>query len=228
MKKRDRYLLYFAVSFLWFGMGTLVPAVSDNRQDTAVYKETEQEEHPKVALTFDDGPHSIYTPQLLDGLKEREAKASFFLIGKLVEKNQDIVKRMQEEGHLIGNHTYDHVRLSGMSDEKACEQVNRANEAIYEATGMYTAYLRPPFGEWKKDLDCIVTMFPVMWNIDSRDWKVQDADQVVERVVSKVQDGDIVLMHDEYATSVEAALAIVDILQKEGYEFVTVDELLLE
>lgn len=227
MGKWYQYFLGVSLCIVIFGIGMKILTSHETLQSASI-EIAKGEEVSKVALTFDDGPHAVYTPQLLDGLKERNVKASFFLIGKLVEENPDIVKRMQEEGHLIGNHTYDHVQLDLLSDEEACAQVTKAGNAIFEATGMYTAYLRPPFGAWKKDLDCIVTMLPVLWNVDSLDWTTSNADRVVSKVVNNVQDGDIILMHDEYASSLEAAFRIIDILQEQGYEFVTVDQFLLE
>lgn len=188
----------------------------------------EGDQSPRVALTFDDGPTPVYTEALLDGLKERNVKASFFLMGKNIESNEDVVLRMHQEGHLIGNHTFDHVQLNKLSDEKACEQITKTSNAIYEITGQYTAFIRPPFGEWKKDLECIVTMIPVLWTIDPLDWNTHNVDVVVKRVEDKVGDEDIILLHDNYDTSVKAALQIVDDLQEAGYEFVTVDQLLLE
>ena len=94
--------------------------------------------------------------------------------------------------------------------------------------GFAHLFVRPPFGEWKKNLDFDITMIPVSWNVDSLDWTTENVDKTVKRVVKDVEEGDIILMHDIYASSVEAALRIVDILQEKGYEFVTVDELLLE
>ena len=99
---------------------------------------------------------------------------------------------------------------------------------IYETTGTYSSFVRPPYGAWKKNLDFCITMIPVSWNVDSLDWKTQNTEKIVKRVVKDVEEGDIILMHDIYASSVEAALRIVDILQEKGYEFVTVDKLLLE
>ncbi len=188
----------------------------------------QQKEAPRVALTFDDGPNSVYTKKLLDGLRKRDVKASFFLMGKNISGNEALVKRMHDEGHLIGNHTFDHVQLTKLSDAEACEQITKTSNAIYEITGEYTTFIRPPFGEWKKDLDCVVTMLPVMWTIDPVDWNTDDSSLVVQRVESVAQDEDIILLHDNYASSVEAALCIVDDLTSQGYRFVTVDELLLE
>ena len=185
-------------------------------------------EAQKVALTFDDGPGSETTAKLLDGLKERNIKASFFLMGKNIAGNEHLVKRMKEEGHLIGNHTFNHVQLSKLSDAKACEEITRTSDAVYQITGQYTTFIRPPFGEWKKNLECVVTMLPVMWTVDPVDWNTDDVDLVVRRVEKVVQDEDIVLLHDIYDSSVDAAFRIADDLKERGYTFVTVDKLILE
>lgn len=186
-----------------------------------------REEKPKVALTFDDGPSKRYTPALLDGLKERGVHASFFLMGKNIEGNEEIVRRMEEEGHLVGNHTYNHVQLDKVTRQEAKEEVEKTSNEIFEITGVYPSYVRPPFGAWPKDLEFCITMVPVFWNIDTLDWQTKNADSVVRIVEKNVQDGSIILMHDGYETSVEAALRIVDLLTEAGYEFVTVDEMLV-
>lgn len=183
-------------------------------------------EHPQAALTFDDGPDKKYTPLLLDGLKERNIKASFFLLGEKIEENKALVKRMQEEGHLVGNHTYHHVQLDKLNDTKAREEILKTNNVIFEATGEYPQYMRPPFGSWKKNLELCVEMLPVFWTVDTLDWKVLDTQKIIETVEKEVQDGSIILMHDEYETSVQAALAVADGLKEKGYEFVTVDKLI--
>ena len=183
---------------------------------------------PTVALTFDDGPDPVCTPELLDGLKERDVRATFFLLGQSVEENEAVVKRMKEEGHLIGNHTYSHVELTKLSPEEAQEEVVRTSSEIYKAAGVYTAFVRPPFGEWPDGLEFQVTMIPVKWTVDSRDWYTRNTPVIVKDVLNAVEPGDIILMHDCYETSVAAALQIVDALTEKGYEFVTVDELILE
>mgnify|MGYP001039257312 FL=1 len=187
----------------------------------------ESMEHPKIALTFDDGPSRKYTPQLLEGLKERGVHVSFFLLGKNIDGNEKLVKQIQEEGHLIGNHTYNHVQLNRLSDAKAREEIVKTSNQIYEITGIYPQYLRPPFGSWKKDMEICVEMFPVFWDIDTLDWKSKNVSSILNIVDTQVKDGSIILMHDGYATSVEAALKIVDDLQEKGYEFVTVDEFIV-
>lgn len=184
-------------------------------------------EKKKVALTFDDGPSSKYTPLLLEGLKERGVHATFFLMGKNIEGKEALVKQMQEEGHLIGNHTYNHVQLDKISKEAAKEEIEATNQEIYEITGVYPAWLRPPYGEWRKNLDFYVGMFPVLWDVDTLDWKSKNVDSIMRIVKNEVEDGAVILMHDAYQSSVDAALQIVDLLMEEGYEFVTVDKLIL-
>ena len=181
-----------------------------------------------VALTFDDGPHPVYTERLLDGLKKRNVKVTFFLIGKSADKYPDLVKRMAEEGHLIGNHTMDHVQLNHQTYEKALEQIRASNQVISQITGQTPVYIRPPFGEWSKELQEEVDMTAVLWDVDPVDWKVKNTETVVKRILKNARDGDIILLHDVYGTSVDAALEIVDQMRAEGYEFVTVDEIILD
>lgn len=182
----------------------------------------------KIALTFDDGPNPDYTEVLLDGLKERGVKATFFLLGTQVEKYPDIVKEIYEDGHLIGTHSYEHVNLCNLCDSAAIEQVNKTNSAIQELTGEYPMYIRPPFGCWKENLDYETKMIEVLWDVDPRDWATSNTAAVIDRVVDKVQENDIILLHDASESSVKAAFQIIDELQKEGYVFVTVDEIVFE
>lgn len=183
--------------------------------------------HPEVALTFDDGPSPKYTPLLLDGLKERNVQATFFLLGKNVKENQELVQRMQAEGHLLGNHTYNHVQLNKIPETTARQEILKTNNEIYEATGKYPEYMRPPYGAWKKNMELCVEMLPVFWDIDTLDWKSQNVDAILKAAGEEPEDGSIILMHDEYQTSVEAALLLIDRLKEKGYEFVTVDELIV-
>lgn len=212
------------------GMFRIISGITENGSNRPIMSITEIDTQDltrkKVALTFDDGPNAKYTEKLLDGLKERGIHATFFLLGKQVENSPEIVKKMHEDGHLIGNHSYEHVNLSSLSDEAAIIQVDKTNEAIYKVTGEYPEYIRPPFGCWKSNLDYETTMIEVLWNVDPLDWKTDHADTVVNRVLKQVQEDDIILLHDASESSVKAALQIIDTLQKEGYVFVTVDEIL--
>lgn len=181
-----------------------------------------------VALTFDDGPHPVYTPKLLDGLGERGVCATFFVVGENIPGNEEILKRMDAEGHLIGNHTYDHVKISDLDSAQACAEVEKTNALIQEATGKEPEFIRPPFGAWKKTMECSLGMLPVLWDVDPLDWTTKNTALVVERVLKDTKPGDIILLHDYYQSSVDAALEIVDALTERGYEFVTVDKLILE
>ena len=227
--KRVRIVVFFdcvmAVFLLClvFQQRFLNAAVETGKRNEMIQGETK-----RVALTYDDGPNPEYSEKLLDGLKDREVKATFFLLGNQVELYPDIVKRMHGEGHLIGNHSYDHVNLGALCESEACTQIKKTNDAIYKVTGEYPEYLRPPFGSVKNKLDEDMNMIVTLWDIDTRDWEVQNVASIESKVLGKAKDGEIILMHDAYATSVTAALDLIDKMKQDGYEFVTVDELIIE
>lgn len=184
-----------------------------------------QEEKKKIALTFDDGPDDECTPMLLDGLAKRGVKATFFVIAKEASAKPEIMKRMVKEGHLIGNHTYSHVDLRNMTDSAARKEILKANEVIENYTGEKPCFLRPPFGSGRSKIEQELEMIQVLWTIDTMDWSCKDEGQICSTVLRKVEENSIILMHDEYPTSVRAALSIIDSLQEQGYEFVTVDQI---
>ncbi len=221
---KQKIRLWASVTILVAMIMCLSEAINLKYESASTTSATEK----KVAITFDDGPNPDYTADLLKGLKERGVTATFFLLGKEVELYPELVKQMHEEGHLVATHSYEHVNLCNLSDEAAIEQVVKTNEAIAAITGENPEFIRPPFGCWKKNLDYKTTMIEVLWDIDPLDWKTSNAEVVVQRVLKKVKDGDIILLHDASESSVNAALQIIDALQKEGYLFVTVDELLLD
>ena len=214
---------------VWAGSGSF-PKGDDLSQSLGDFGEekTAGEERKKIALTFDDGPHPRYTEQLLDGLRDRGAAATFFVTGEHAALHPDVIGRMKEEGHLIGNHTYSHIQLTKKNREKFKEELVRTNGVISGITGEEVLYVRPPYGCWDKSLEQELNMFPVLWTIDPLDWCSSNVDCIVDRVVSRAGENEIILMHDYYDTSVTAALKIVDKLQEAGYEFVTVEEILLE
>lgn len=200
-------------------------AVVSTKTNLSNENEKENMEKKKIAITFDDGPHSVYTPLLLDGLNERNVKATFFLIGENCEDYPDIVKRIMEEGHLIGNHTYSHIQLTASNQESFIAEIQKTNEIIEDITKQQASFVRPPYGVWKKELEESLQMFPILWTIDPLDWCTKDAENVAYRVINKAEENAVILLHDCYQTSVEAAFIIIDALQAEGYEFVTVDEI---
>lgn len=187
-----------------------------------------EEEKKKIALTFDDGPHPFYTEQLIRGLEEREVSATFFITGANADAHPELVKKLHEKGHLIGNHTYSHTQLNGKNEEQFKQEIIKTNEVIKAQTGEDIIYVRPPYGSWNKEFEKQLNMFPVFWTIDPLDWCSSDVNAIVKRVTTKAKENDIILMHDQYKTTVTAALKIVDQLKAEGYEFVTVEELLLD
>lgn len=204
---------------------TAAQYIQGKDEETSPIPVEENGEKKQVALTFDDGPSS-YTEELSKGLKERGVQATFFLLGENVEKQKEAVKQLYEDGHLLGNHSYHHVQLTKLKDKEACQEILRTNNEIFKLTGYYPVYARPPYGEWNTGLDLCVEMIPVFWDVDSLDWKLQNTDKIVQRVLSQTEEGDIILMHDGYQTSVDAAFRIVDKLLEEGYTFVTADRML--
>ena len=181
----------------------------------------------KIALTFDDGPHPIYTPELLEGLKEREVVATFFVTGANAALYPELIEKMQEDGHVVGNHTYHHVQLSSVGEEIFIQELQETNRVLEGILEEEVVYVRPPFGDWEKSIEQEIDMFPVLWDIDPLDWCSGNITQIVKKVVDNAEDNSIILMHDEYATSIEAAFEIIDKLKAHGYEFVTVDQILL-
>ncbi len=187
----------------------------------------EPQEARKVALTFDDGP-SEYTVELSRGLKERGVQATYFLLGENMEGRREMIEELVKDGHLIGNHSYHHVQLNKLSMEEAMEEIEKTNRLIREWTGEEPVYIRPPYGAWSQELEKVVDMIPVFWNVDSLDWKLQNKEQVLCCLSGQVEEGDVILMHDGYQSSVDAAFALVDHLQSRGFVFANVEEMILE
>lgn len=186
------------------------------------------QEEKKVALTFDDGPHPKYTPRLLEGLRKRNVTATFFVTGENAEAYPEIIEDMENDGHLIGNHTYSHIQLTNENREKFRKELIKTNNIIKGITGKDISYVRPPYGSWDKTFETELNMFPVLWNVDPLDWCCGSADCIVQRVEAQVSENSIILLHDYYNPSVQAALRIVDDLSKQGYVFVTVEDILFD
>ena len=180
-----------------------------------------------VALTFDDGPRRETTEKLLDGLLKRGAQATFFVIGTqiLCGENDGLLERMVAEGHQIGNHTYSHVRLISAEEGTVIEEIQKNNVLLMNALGEGEYWLRPPYGMISGSQAKLVDTPMIYWTLDPEDWKWLDTQKVVDNVLQNIEAGDIILLHDFYPSSVQAALEIIDRLQPEGYVFVTVKEL---
>lgn len=231
--KKYSYLILLIMCYLLyiFGINKSTEISENEKNESAVDVSSESEnilvyeEKKKVALTFDDGPGES-TKKLLDGLKERNVRATFFVTGSNAEKYPELIKRMSDEGHIVGNHTYSHCQLTCLSCANALDEIEKTNSIIETITGIRPTYLRPPFGECTKSVKNETNMFSILWDVDPLDWKVQNTETVIKNITEKVQEGDIILLHDIFETSVDAALAVIDTLSMENYEFITVDELL--
>ena len=178
-----------------------------------------------IALTFDDGPHAVCTPRLLEGLARRGVHATFFLIGRQAADQPELVQQMDLAGHQIGLHTYDHVLLTSLTPAEVTGQMERSRQALSALLGHEDFFVRPPYGITNAAVRARISAPLILWSIDPKDWEVQDASRIVRCVTSQAKDGDIILLHDIFPTSVDAALEIVDVLQGEGFRFVTVEQL---
>lgn len=150
------------------------------------------------------------------------------MIGENVKRYPEIVKRMKKEGHLIGNHTYHHVELTSLPEDKARQEVEQTDQTISKITGEHVAYMRPPFGAWKKEMETELEVMPVLWTVDPLDWTTKNVDEIVRKVVTQTKENDIILLHDCYDSSVKAAFRIIDQLRDRGFAFVTAEELIID
>ncbi|MBX9578265.1 MAG: polysaccharide deacetylase family protein [Chthoniobacterales bacterium] len=184
---------------------------------------------PYIAMSFDDGPSPTLTPRLLDMLKQRGIKVTFFVIGQNVEHSPEVVARAAAEGHEIGNHTWDHPALTKLSDARVQEEINKTSEAIFSATGKKPVLLRPPYGAMNPRVHRIVDqdgMKVVLWSVDPNDWKRPGSAVVERRILAGAKPGAIILSHDIHPGTIEAMPATLDALLAKGYKFVTVSELI--
>ena len=180
---------------------------------------------PVVALTFDDGPKGKITSRLLDVLDENDAKATFFILGQIVEDSDENIKRMKELGMELGNHTFNHTDLSKLSSEEIQEQLDKTDARIKNSADAETTLVRPPYGAVNDTVKENVNAPIIMWSVDTEDWRTKNPDSICQVVRNNVSDGDIILFHDIYDSTVTAAEIIIPELKSKGYELVTVSQL---
>lgn len=184
-------------------------------------------ETPRAALTFDDGPSGRFTRRLLEGLEQRETKATFFLCGYRIREDPELVRSIREGGHEIGSHGDSHKRMTDLSPAQLRQELETTNELLGETP----RFLRPPEGRYN-DAVCQAAreagMGILTWSVDPRDWADHDVQRIVQEVLKNVRDGDVILMHDMSDSSVDAALQIVDSLKQQGFQLCTVSELASE
>jgi peptidoglycan-N-acetylglucosamine deacetylase len=185
---------------------------------------------PYIAMTFDDGPHPILTPRLLDMLKVRGIKATFFLIGQNAAEYPDIVRRMAAEGHEIGNHTWSHPQLTKLNPAALREEIDRTSSTIAEIVGKPVLIMRPPYGATSDYINHWINrefgMKVILWSVDPLDWKYRNSARVERQILAGARPGAIILSHDIHATTVAAMPDVFDSLLAKGYKFVTVSELI--
>ncbi len=185
---------------------------------------------PFIAMTFDDGPHAQNTPRLLDMLKQRGIKATFFVIGQCAAEYPQIMARIAAEGHEVGNHSWSHPQLSKMGENSVTEQLEKTHEVIAQTTGAAPRLMRPPFGSFTTNQRAWAAhrwgYKCILWDVDPLDWKVRNAEHVKNEILKATVAGSIVLSHDIHKTTVDAMPATLDALTARGFKFVTVSELI--
>jgi peptidoglycan/xylan/chitin deacetylase (PgdA/CDA1 family) len=187
-------------------------------------------EGSQVAITFDDGPHATNTPRLLEILKQKGVRATFFVVGQNAVEYPDILKRITAEGHELANHSFSHPLLVSLSETALREQLEKTHQAVLKATGVSMKLMRPPYGALSNPQRAWVHSHfgyrVILWDVDPLDWKVRDAAKVEQAIVSRAHAGSIILAHDIHKTTVDAVSSTLDQLLQKGLKFVTVSELL--
>lgn len=187
-------------------------------------------EGPYIAMTFDDGPHGANTPRLLDMLKQRGIKATFFVVGQCAAEFPDIMKRIVAEGHEIASHSWSHPLLSKMGEESVSDQLQKTHDIIKQTTGVEPKIMRPPFGAFTPNQRAWANKKwgykIIMWDVDPLDWKVRNAEHVKSEILKKTVAGSIILTHDIHKSTIDAMPETLDGLTAKGFKFVSVSELL--
>lgn len=182
---------------------------------------------PMVALTFDDGPAPAYTTKIVNELEKFDAHATFFVLGsRLTGQNaKSIIRKAAKNGNEIGSHTYNHKKLTTLSSADIQQEASRTEKAIKQLTGSYPSLTRPPYGSINDAVKKNISTPLILWSIDTQDWKTKNRTNTVTTVLNNVKDGDIILMHDIYAPTADAAVELIPKLIQKGYQLVTVSEL---
>ena len=197
------------------------------QEDDRQQKQAEQQaSHKRIALTFDDGPHKNVTDQILTTLQKYDVKATFFVLGQNAAKYPDVVKKADAFGHEIANHTWSHKNLTKLNTQQMRAEIDRANEAICDATGKTPTMYRPPFGAMDEKVRESIDLTPVLWNVDTLDWQHKTPKKTLANLKAQAKDNGIILMHDIHQQSADALEDVILYLKEEGYEFVTTSQLL--
>lgn len=225
--------LGFGLAALAGGQGAAQPLIAlpdDIVQSDAATITAVRTPSPAVAMTFDDGPHPSQTPRLLDMLRERGLKATFYLIGNRVVHYPAIARRIAEEGHEIGNHSWSHPFLNRLDQSTVIREIDQTTNAIYQVTGRPPVTFRPPYGAFTRSqrtwLHGVRTLPTILWSVDPQDWRRPGASVVANRILSHAHRGGIILSHDIHRPTIDAMPATLDGLTARGFQFVTVSQML--
>ena len=225
MKKQELIFIVLVVVF----MTLIIMLIMPNKKQVIIRDKTIVDIDPTkpiIALTFDDGPNYEYTIPILDTLYEHKAVATFFIVGKTVEDNKNVLKKIEAEGHEIANHTFDHYDLTTLNAKQIKKQIKKTEEKVSEVINGYCLnYVRPPYGRYTEEVIQAIDYPIALWSLDSGDWTLRDSEEIANHVISRVEDGDVIVMHDTAAHSVEATKLILSKLDKKGYQFVTLKDL---
>lgn len=224
--KQEKYKVFFGGIFVALLMSTSVLGTEKNIPITSRVKTDEK----VIAITFDDGPNPDYTEKIQSILKKENVHATFFLLGKNIEKYPSLVQETVQNGHDIGNHSFSHRDFAKLSDEEAMEELRSSQAAFYNLLGSFPVYFRPPYGNLlPRDMPVLKKYFirVVKWNIDTKDWKDDSTATLVYDIAMKhAAPGAIILCHDNNEKSLEALPKIIHDLKNKGFRFVTISELL--
>lgn len=211
----------------------LAPAPEESNQPASTEKPVTSQVNPPqantgrklVALTFDDGPSPTQTPRLLQILREKNVKVTFFVVGNRAQKSPEILRQEEAEGHEVASHTMTHANLKRSTVEAIKWEAAAMNGVFTDILGHGPSLTRPPYGNISNDTRIYINQPLILWTVDPEDWKYKDANVVHRNVIRNTFDGAIILMHDIHATTVDAVARVIDDLKAAGYEFMTVSEL---
>lgn len=185
---------------------------------------------PVVAITFDDGPHPTHTPRLLDMLRDRNIRATFYLIGNRLVQHPEIARRIADEGHEIGNHSWSHPFMDRLSDAAVTREIDQTTNAIYQVTGRPPVTFRPPYGAFTRrqriGLHEARSLPTILWSVDPQDWRRPGASVVANRILANTRQGGIILSHDIHRGTIDAMPATLDGLTARGLRFATVSQII--
>ena len=181
-----------------------------------------------VALTFDDGPHPDVTPLIVSLLEKYNAKATFFMLGSRVQYYPEIARAVYESGHEVGNHTWNHPVLTKMTEAQILKEYSTTEQAIIQAIGAPSTIFRPPYGATNDLVKSVIPSPQFNWTVDTEDWKHRSSEKLLPAVQQAVHQNAIILMHDIHLSTAHGLEAVLQYLQKEGYEFVTISQMMDE